>query len=667
MAFRAELDEGPEPKRSSASQRGDTLSFPPSFQRGDTLHFPSSPEIGASLAPTSGIRASNHDLEEGRLSGVLSTNPIPVGIANSERARFGESERTIGDVIADRYVLESEIAHGGMGVVWRAYDRERGQHVAVKLVAPHRLVHGDAAARLCAEATLLMLIDSPHVAKILDAGTTLEGEPYLVIELLQGVTLQQLIAVSSSVPVSEAVGWICQAASGLADVHQVGLVHDDVKPSNLFLAEVTGEQASIKLLDFGVARILSDPQAVTARGEIFGNPCYMAPERIAGSWYADHRADIWSLGVVLYELTTGQRPFDGDTLDDICAAVAAASPRPIRELRPEVNPELEQAVLRCLQPRPEDRYPNARLLLIDLKRSVAPLPSTVSAAIPREMQADASALANSASVAQSDEVGVPALVTQSDAVAGVHPASVIQSDSSVTTQSLEARSDGSVASIRAAKLRSIVQAPSFKDPGLPQQHFVAARLRDEPTGTEAPTRRRRRWPAIIAYTIAIGVSLVGIIGVARTLRVGRSSVESDPPPQLDQRASIAAQGSPTESTPQQGNQTQTTQEAPPSPGNAMAVPETSTDAAPLAQPGETTSNVLPAGAADSSGAPQPSRTQTTTPNVNARPWVGRSRANLRTYDTSQPRGTPLNEVHINARGELTDAKGRPLPKAGAPE
>lgn len=657
MAFRAELNAGPESKTSPASQHGDTLSFPPSFQRGDTLRFPSSPEIGPSLVPNSGMRASAHEHEGERLSGVLSTNSTPDRTSISEQ--LGESEPKIGDVIADRYVLEAAIARGGMGVVWRAYDREVGQQVAVKLVAPRLLVAEDAAARLCAEAKLLMLIDSPHVARILDAGTMLDGGPYMVTELLQGVTLQQLLEAHSSIPVCEAVGWICQAASGLADVHHVGLVHDDLKPSNLFLAEVSREQASIKLLDFGVARILSEPHASSTRGDVFGNPCYMAPERIAGSWYADHRADIWSLGVVLYELTTGQRPFDGDTLHDVCTAVMAATPRPIRELRPEVSPELEEAVRRCLQPRPEDRYENARLLLLDLKHALASLLVATSTPDHSEVQPD-SALVGVAPVAP---------VAQSDHSALVDVAPVAPSDHSV-----EPRPEGSLASVRAAKLRSIVQAPSFQHPRPAQQHTAPVAMREDVTHDEAPPRQRRRGPAVIAYTIAITfVSLVGIIAAARTLRLGQAPVEAPEQPALNQRQSMVAQP-PKETTlgsePQEEREaTDETTTSPQVNTRTIAVPESpAKDEAPAAQPGESTTIALPTRSAEASSVAPTKEVQATVPTAapKAKPSGGwRPHANSRAWwiDTSPPRGIPVNEVHINAQGELTDAKGKLLPKA----
>ena len=344
-----------EPHTSPSSERADTLSFPPVSERIDTLQFP---PLSEQTIETTGNGATAEVL-----AGALPGEPQHTSL----RGALG-SEASVGNVIVERYVLQSLIAQGSMGVVWRAYDRRLEGPVAIKLVSPQLTLASAAARRLREEAALLARVDSFHVARMIDAGDTESGTPYLVTELLEGVTLQQLLELGIDLPLREAIDWMCQAAQGLADIHDVGLVHNDLKPSNVFLTRGDTVETTVKLLDFGVARAHSEPTPMSIGEELLGNPWYMAPERIAAAADADHRADIWSVGVMLYELVAGRRPFEGHTVQQVCAAVMATAPLPLRSLRPDVNAELERVVSRCLQPRPENRFSSARSLSQELQR-----------------------------------------------------------------------------------------------------------------------------------------------------------------------------------------------------------------------------------------------------------------------------------------------------------
>ena len=344
-----------EPHTSPSSERADTLSFPPVSERIDTLQFP---PLSEQTIETTGNGATAEVL-----AGALPGEPQHTSL----RGALG-SEASVGNVIVERYVLQSLIAQGSMGVVWRAYDRRLEVPVAIKLVSPQLTLASAAARRLREEAALLARVDSFHVARMIDAGDTESGTPYLVTELLEGVTLQQLLELGIDLPLREAIDWMCQAAQGLADIHDVGLVHNDLKPNNVFLTRSDSVETTVKLLDFGVARARSEPTPMSIGEELLGNPWYMAPERIAAAADADHRADIWSVGVMLYELVTGRRPFEGHTVQQVCAAVMAAAPPPLLSLRPDVNAELERVVSQCLQPRPENRCSSARSLSQELQR-----------------------------------------------------------------------------------------------------------------------------------------------------------------------------------------------------------------------------------------------------------------------------------------------------------
>lgn len=336
----------PDSLSSPPSERDDTLSFPPPSERHDTLSF-----------PPSGLVASAPMTELSKAA-VIGVSAPPA------------HEALAGEVVADRYVLETCIGHGSMGVVWRARDRQNDVPVAIKLVTPRVGLAAAAATRLCEEANLLMRVKSPHVARMIGTGQTPSGSSYLVTELLEGVTLQQLLELSIEITPREAISWMCQATQGLVDMHDLGLVHNDVKPSNLLLTRDDVRGGTLKLLDFGAARALSDPTPMSQTEEVLGNPWYMAPERITADIGADHRADIWSVGVILYELLTRRRPFEGQTVQQVCTQVLLRIPLPLREFNSAPSPALEQVVNRCLRRQPEDRYPTARLLLLDLQKEL---------------------------------------------------------------------------------------------------------------------------------------------------------------------------------------------------------------------------------------------------------------------------------------------------------
>jgi serine/threonine protein kinase len=266
-----------------------------------------------------------------------------------------------GDILGQKYLLGSVLGEGGMGVVFEAVHLKLRQRVAVKLLHPQAIAMPDAVARFEREARATGRTRSPHVAHVLDVDTTDDGLPYLVMELLEGRDLEAELRDRGALPIAEAVDYALQACAAMSAAHAAGVVHRDLKPANLFLCEqVSREHAGrrvVKVLDFGISKVdhdardASDTQARSAEG----TPIYMSPEQVRSSEDVDGRSDIWSLGVMLFEMLAGAPPFLGTTTAAIAAIVADATPS-LRALHPHVPVELERVIVRALAKRPEDRF-----------------------------------------------------------------------------------------------------------------------------------------------------------------------------------------------------------------------------------------------------------------------------------------------------------------------
>jgi serine/threonine protein kinase len=259
-----------------------------------------------------------------------------------------------GTLIANKYRTERVIGEGGMGIVVAARHVELGRRVAIKLVRKEALAAGSVE-RLLREARAAALIESEHVGRVLDVGRTKAGEPYLVLEYLDGQDLHARLASGPPARVADAVSWILQACEGHAAAHARGFVHRDLKPSNLFLARSPDGREIVKLLDFGLAKSVdADDGRITATGAILGSPSYMSPEHLSGR-ALDARSDVWSLGVTLYELLTRAVPFPGNTTPEICAAVLSLQPVPIGSHRHDVPADLAAVIEACLVKDPAGR------------------------------------------------------------------------------------------------------------------------------------------------------------------------------------------------------------------------------------------------------------------------------------------------------------------------
>ncbi len=267
--------------------------------------------------------------------------------------------------VISHYRVECELGRGGMGVVYRAVDLRLKRPVALKFLAPELTHDAKAKARFAREAQAASALDHPNICTIHDIDETDDGQMFIAMACYEGRDLRTRLR-NGRPSIDEAVDIARQVAAGLARVHQRGIVHRDLKPANVFVLE----DGLVKIVDFGLAKLASDVR-ITRTGITLGTVSYMSPEQ-TGIGQVDHRSDIWSLGVVLYEMLTGELPFRGDCPDAVIHSIRHDQPRPPSAVHPPVDSALDRSVLRCLEKKPEARYQDAGAILADLPGGLGP-------------------------------------------------------------------------------------------------------------------------------------------------------------------------------------------------------------------------------------------------------------------------------------------------------
>ncbi len=267
-----------------------------------------------------------------------------------------------GSVLGEKYKVGRLLGEGGMGAVYEAENTWTRRRVAVKVMRPEFARDPEATQRFLREAQSAAQVDHPNVVSVLDLGRdTATGSLFIVQEFLVGRELRAFIDERGAVPAEEALALMLPVVDGLVAAHSLGVVHRDLKPENIFLAESRTGRVVPKLIDFGIAKALRprDNEFRTLIGQTMGTPGYMSPEQARGDIDVDARSDVWSIGVVLYELLSGRIPFEDDPSPQVVLArVLTQAPLPIERLVPSIADDLRATLARALQPDRDERYPD---------------------------------------------------------------------------------------------------------------------------------------------------------------------------------------------------------------------------------------------------------------------------------------------------------------------
>jgi serine/threonine protein kinase len=297
--------------------------------------------------------------------------------------RLMDGYPSVGTIIAGRYRIDALLGEGGMGAVFRASDSQ-GSAFALKFPAPEIRSRPGMMSRFANEAVAASRIASEHAVHIFGVEATEGGVPFIVMELLQGTDLDQIIEAQAPVEIPRAVHFSLQVLRALQVAHAAGVVHRDMKPANCFVMEHNGEPDFIKIIDFGITKLLGDDAANMTRTSVtMGTPAYMSPEQARSAKAAEPRSDLYAVGVILYELLSKKRPYEGDSHNELVVKICTEPPMPIRNVRPDLPAELATAVERALVKIPAGRFESAQAFA----RSLAPFADARSQGVLQRIEA----------------------------------------------------------------------------------------------------------------------------------------------------------------------------------------------------------------------------------------------------------------------------------------
>jgi eukaryotic-like serine/threonine-protein kinase len=288
----------------------------------------------------------------------MNTLPSGLGVTagpGTQSITTNESRKRTGEILAERYQLLERIGEGGMGEVYVARHLVLGRRFAVKLIHPKLVRSANLLRRFSCEALAAGRLESDHVVAVTDCGHTGDGSPFYVMELLKGADLRQLLRRAGPLPLQKVLGIVLDVCRGLSAAHANGLVHRDLKPENIFVVTRDDGSQSAKILDFGVVQ-LRDESSSSRPGTLIGTVKYMSPEQVLAEGSVDARADIYALGVIVYECLSGQVPFVGGSTEEVLFRILNGAIKPLRDSTGELPDGFEESVMRALARSPGDRY-----------------------------------------------------------------------------------------------------------------------------------------------------------------------------------------------------------------------------------------------------------------------------------------------------------------------